>query len=75
MDSINRYNTASFGTPWLDVDSATTRRHFFIGSKDSSAQFLAGDVELEFFNATERGIAYRDACAEAIRRLHTYPEP
>jgi hypothetical protein len=72
-ESISTYNKASFGTAfdW----SAKAPRHFFIGSKDSSAQFLALDIELEVFTDEPLGTAWDNVTAEALRRLNSHPEP
>src|SRR5215471_11632804 len=44
VDEINSYNLATYGTEYMSRSAA---RHFFIGSKDVSAQFLARDLAVE----------------------------
>ena len=46
IDEINGYNVATFGTEYISQSAA---RHFFIASKDVSAQFLARDLAVEVF--------------------------
>lgn len=72
-EAIDSYNRASFGTDWWHPDSSP--RHFFIGSKDSSAQFLASEIELEIYTDTPLRAAYAEARQEALRRLDADPEP
>ena len=68
MDELSAYNQASYGVglPW-------TPRHFFVGAKDVSAQFLAEDIELEIFT-DEPGLQSPSirARAEALRRLYPH---
>lgn len=71
-DEIDAYNLATFGTTYLGDRS---KRHFFIGGKDSSAQFLADSVSLDLFTDEPLLLSYRAALDEALRRLDTYPEP
>jgi hypothetical protein len=74
-ESIDAYNRASFGTDHGLRPPEVPTRHFFIGSKDSSAQFLAQEIDLDVFTGATLGAAYMDARQEALRRLDTYPEP
>jgi hypothetical protein len=71
IDELNAYNRASFGTAYITSNGI---RHFFIGGKDSSAQFLAKSLSLDLFNHASRS-NYQAALGEALRRLDQYPEP
>lgn len=73
LESINSYNRASFGADSFWVGQPL--RHFFVGSKDSSAQFLAREVELDLFVDRQLNNAYAKAQGEAMRRLGSHPEP
>lgn len=73
IDELNAYNRASFGTDF--ITTADGIRHFFIGGKDSSAQFLAKSLSLDLFPMSPRGSAYQAALEEALRRLDQYPDP
>ena len=46
IDEINSYNIATVGTECMSRSAA---RHFFIASKDVSAQFVARDLAVEVF--------------------------
>jgi hypothetical protein len=61
-DEINDYNVATFGTEYM---SGSAARHFFIGSKDASAQFLARDLAVEVFTGQPSDWVH----GEALRRL------
>jgi hypothetical protein len=62
-DRVNEYNRRSFGADaFYDLESL---RHFFVGSKDSSAQFLAKDLVVDVFV----GKPFSDVRAEALKRL------
>jgi hypothetical protein len=61
---IATYNKQTYGKSKWSFDDL---RHFFIGSKDVTAQFLARDVGLEVFDL---GV---DVCSEALRRMDRYP--
>lgn len=75
LDSIDAYNRVSIGTDYSAWNQRKWR-HFFVGSKDSSAQFLAESVELETFTVTTTlRDTYRHARTEALNRLDSYPEP
>ncbi len=69
---LNTYNRASFGTAFITGDEI---RHFFIGGKDSSAQFLAKSLSLDLFTQAPRLSSYEAALGEALHRLDQYPEP
>jgi hypothetical protein len=60
---LRRYNQLTFGS---DLPGAAELRHLFVGSKDSSAQFLCRGFEVERFEDTR----WRDVHAESVRRLH-----
>jgi hypothetical protein len=75
QESIDAYNTASFGRGYRWRSAEKPKRHFFVGSKDSSAQFLADSIDLDVFTGSTLSAAYGDARREALRRLDTYPEP
>lgn len=62
IDEINGYNAATFGTECM---SGSAARHFFIGSKDASAQFLARDLAVEVFTGQPSDWVH----GEALRRL------
>jgi hypothetical protein len=70
-DEIDSYNERTFGTPY---PWSRQRRHFFLGSKDASVQFLATDIEIDLF-AEPLGSAFEQARQVALTRLDTYPEP
>ena len=72
-ESVDSYNRATFGTDY--ASAWTGGKHFFIGSKDASAQFLADQIDLEVFMGATMRAAYTDARREALRRLDSYPEP
>jgi hypothetical protein len=61
--NINGYNRRSYGANYHG--SAASTRHFFIGSKDASAQFLARDIAVEVFV----GRSFKDVRSEALARL------
>ena len=73
-ESINSYNATTFGSSYIEGEP-TLFRHFFVGSKDSSAQFLARDLTLDLFEEPTLLAAYRKAVEDALRRLDSYPEP
>lgn len=71
IDEINRYNVATFGTECVSRSAA---RHFFIGSKDVSAQFLARDLAVEVFTGQTTDWVHGEHTSgwvqgEALRRL------
>lgn len=65
FDDISTYNERSFGAPMAAGWDRTTLHHYFVGSKDDSAQFLARGVEAEVFP----GRRYRDVYLEAAARF------
>lgn len=70
-DEINTYNVATFGTKYIPGSAV---RHFFIGSKDVSAQFLARDLAVELFTGQTTDWVHGEHTsnwvqAEALRRL------
>ena len=62
-DNVDDYNRRSYGVDYFA--SASRPRHYFIGSKDASAQFLAGDLAVDVFV----GRSFKDVRAEALARL------
>jgi len=71
IDEINGYNVATFGTECISRSAA---RHFFIGSKDVSAQFLASDLAVEVFTGQTSDWVHGEYTSswvqsEALRRL------
>jgi hypothetical protein len=71
IDEINGYNVATFGTEYM---SGSAARHFFIASKDVSAQFLARDLAVEVFTGQITDWVHGEHTSswvqgEALRRL------
>lgn len=71
IDEVNSYNLATFGNECMSRSEA---RHFFIGSKEVSAQFLARDLAVELFNGQTIDWAHGENTSswvqgEALRRL------
>jgi hypothetical protein len=71
IDEINGYNVATFGAECMFRSAA---RHFFIGSKDVSAQFLARDLAVEVFTGQTTDWVHGEHTSswvqgEALRRL------
>ena len=62
---ISAYNERSFGGPMAEGWDEGSLHHYFVGSQDDSAQFLARGVAAEV--STER--RYRDVYLEAATRL------
>jgi hypothetical protein len=65
--NVLEYNQRTYGSrhsSWQVVGTRESPRHFFVGSKDVSAQFLAHGVRVESF--TDR--PYRSVRDEALRR-------
>jgi hypothetical protein len=61
-DQVHQYNRLTYGD---EYNAPSLLRHFFIGSKDASAQFLARDLQLE----AQPGVAFTEVLEEARRRL------
>ncbi len=63
-NEIDSYNERTFGSafPW-----AQPTRHFFFGSKDVSAQFLATDVTLDLFSDHPVAASFEQATRLAVR--------
>jgi len=71
IDEINGYNVATFGTECVSRSAA---RHFFIGSTDVSAQFLASDLAVEVITGQTTDRVHGEHTStwvqsEAVRRL------
>lgn len=68
---IELYNEKTFETQFTNPQFKTSLRlgeeirHFFVGSKDRSAQFLARDLTVEVFE----GWSYRDLRSEVLARM------
>jgi len=67
IGNINEYNERTFGSPAF-ISSSNETRHFFVGSKDVSAQFLARDLVVEIWP----GKTTQEARVEAFRKLDEY---
>jgi hypothetical protein len=63
--SIDDYNSRSFGRPYF---RGSSKRHFFIGSKDASCQLLADDLLVEPF----RGRRFEEVVGMIPARIHDY---
>lgn len=79
-DTLKEYNRRVFGPPrpgqmdpdqFLEPPSLPPLRHFFLGSKDVSAQFLARDLLVEVYS----DIAFDEVVQDSLRRLHTQTAP
>ena len=66
-DEIDSYNERTYGTalPWPQT------RHFFLGSKDASVQFLASDIAIDLFSEQPMSSAFQQAKQVALKRLDT----
>lgn len=64
--NINESNRRSFGADY-NWRAGRPPRHFFVGSKDATAQFLAYDLLVEVFVDAR----YKEVFAEALCRLDT----
>lgn len=73
LDNVMEYNERTFGSRhpvWELRGKYEAARHFFIGSKDLSAQFLAQGLRVELFTDWP----YRAVRDEALRRMDHWHE-
>lgn len=72
--NIMEYNKRTYGSRnehWTPSTEGEQPRHFFVGSKDDSAQFLARGLRVESFTDW----SYRRVRDEAIRRMDNWWKP
>lgn len=59
------------GEKYFEPPSLPPLHHYFLGSKDVSAQFLGRDLLVDVY----RDVAFEDVVQDALRRLRTWTPP